>query len=46
MLVATVHTSIINVGIMIGSAVSGVAIDADYGLAFPLWVGRKWGFLV
>lgn len=44
-LVATVHTSIINVGIMIGSAVGGVAIDAGYGLSSPLWVGAIMGIL-
>ncbi|MFD2133428.1 MFS transporter [Pseudogracilibacillus auburnensis] len=38
-LVATVHTSIINLGIVIGSSIGGLTIDAGYGLASPLWVG-------
>lgn len=38
-LVATVHTSIINLGIVIGSALGGLTIDAGYGLGSPLWVG-------
>ncbi|MGE8205915.1 MFS transporter [Heyndrickxia sp. NPDC080065] len=38
-LVATVNNSIINLGILIGSSVGGLTIDAGYGLTSPLWVG-------
>lgn len=38
-LVATVNNSMINLGLMIGSSVGGVTIDAGFGLTSPLWVG-------
>lgn len=38
-LVSTVHTSIINLGIVLGSSVGGLVIEAGYGLTSPLWVG-------
>ncbi|WP_077324131.1 MFS transporter [Virgibacillus siamensis] len=38
-LVNTIHTSVINLGIVIGSAIGGLTIDAGYGLVSPLWVG-------
>lgn len=38
-LVATVHNSAINLGLLIGSAGGGLMIDAGYGLSSPLWVG-------
>ncbi|UUZ82812.1 MFS transporter [Paenibacillus sp. P26] len=38
-LVTTVHGSIISFGIVVGSALGGMAIDAGFGLASPLWVG-------
>ncbi|MFC6931327.1 MFS transporter [Actinomadura yumaensis] len=37
-LVNTVHTSFITLGVIIGSLVGGVAIDA-FGLRAPLWLG-------
>ncbi|MFE1629241.1 MFS transporter [Brevibacillus reuszeri] len=39
LLVTTVHTSIINLGIVFGSAIGGLTIDAGYGLVSPVWVG-------
>ncbi|MFD1413766.1 MFS transporter [Oceanobacillus jeddahense] len=44
-LVATVNNSMINLGLMIGSSVGGVAIDAGFGLTSPLWVGIIMGVL-
>lgn len=38
-LVATVNNSMINLGLMIGSSVGGLTIDAGFGLTSPLWVG-------
>ncbi|WP_278925419.1 MFS transporter [Staphylococcus auricularis] len=38
-LVATVHNSVINVGIIIGSAIGGLTIQQGFGLVSPLWVG-------
>ncbi|MET3131109.1 putative MFS family arabinose efflux permease [Oxalobacteraceae bacterium GrIS 1.11] len=38
-LVNTIHTSIINIGLGLGSWVGGVGIAAGYGLRSPLWVG-------
>ncbi|MBB6670432.1 MFS transporter [Cohnella nanjingensis] len=38
-LVTTVHGSVISLGVVVGSSVGGLAIDAGYGLASPLWVG-------
>lgn len=38
-LVATVHNSAINLGLLTGSAVGGMTIDAGFGLSSPLWVG-------
>ncbi|MCP3776024.1 MFS transporter [Paenibacillus sp. MZ04-78.2] len=38
-LVATVHASVISLGIVIGSSIGGLTIDAGYGLRSPLWVG-------
>ncbi|GAA3886053.1 MFS transporter [Saccharothrix violaceirubra] len=38
-LVNTVHTAVINVGIMVGPWVGGLAITAGFGLTAPLWVG-------
>ncbi|KKI92794.1 MFS transporter [Bacillus sp. SA1-12] len=38
-LVTTVHGSVISLGIVIGSAIGGLTIDAGYGLVSPLWVG-------
>jgi predicted MFS family arabinose efflux permease len=38
-LVNTVHTSVICLGVVIGSWLGGLAISAGYGVASPLWVG-------
>ena len=38
-LVNTVHTSVINIGLGLGSWLGGVGIQAGYGLRSPLWVG-------
>lgn len=38
-LVNTVHTSVINIGLAVGSWVGGMGISAGYGLRSPLWVG-------
>ncbi|VFR79238.1 putative MFS transporter [plant metagenome] len=38
-LVNTMHTSLITVGLAVGSWAGGAAIDAGYGLRSPLWVG-------
>jgi predicted MFS family arabinose efflux permease len=38
-LVTTVHGSVISFGIVVGSSIGGLTIDAGYGLVSPLWVG-------
>ncbi len=38
-LVNTVHASIINIGLFVGSWVGGVSISLGYGIHSPLWVG-------
>lgn len=38
-LVTTVHGSVISLGVVVGSSMGGMAMDAGYGLASPLWVG-------
>ncbi|HCD6629187.1 MFS transporter [Pseudomonas aeruginosa] len=38
-LVNTVHTSVINIGLAIGSWIGGLGIGAGYGLRSPLWAG-------
>ncbi|WP_043420335.1 MFS transporter [Cupriavidus basilensis] len=38
-LVNTVHTSVINIGLAVGSWLGGLGIGAGYGLRSPLWVG-------
>ncbi|MCM3040019.1 MFS transporter [Paenibacillus motobuensis] len=38
-LVNTIHVSIINLGIVIGSSLGGFTIDQGFGLTSPLWVG-------
>ncbi|GMX60258.1 MFS transporter [Paenibacillus elgii] len=38
-LVTTVHGSVISLGVVAGSSIGGLAIDAGYGLRSPLWVG-------
>ncbi|MFC5406636.1 MFS transporter [Cohnella soli] len=38
-LVTTVHGSVISLGIVVGSSIGGLTIDAGYGLHSPLWVG-------
>ncbi|MGY4688806.1 MFS transporter [Salibacterium sp. K-3] len=38
-LVNTVHTSVINLGVVLGSSMGGLTIDAGYGLVSPLWIG-------
>ncbi len=38
-LVNTVHTSVINIGLGVGSWMGGLGIGAGYGLRSPLWVG-------
>ncbi|MBB6730197.1 MFS transporter [Cohnella zeiphila] len=38
-LVTTIHGSVISLGVVLGSAAGGFAIDAGFGLASPLWVG-------
>ncbi|MBJ7311995.1 MFS transporter [Rugamonas sp. CCM 8940] len=38
-LVNTIHTSVINIGLGLGSWVGGVGIATGYGLRSPLWVG-------
>lgn len=44
-LVNTVHTSVINVGILLGSGLGGVTISAGFGLRAPLWVGAVFALL-
>jgi predicted MFS family arabinose efflux permease len=38
-LVTTVHGSVISLGVVVGSSMGGMAMDAGYGLGSPLWVG-------
>ncbi|WP_098748284.1 MFS transporter [Paenibacillus sp. EZ-K15] len=38
-LVTTVHGSVISLGVVVGSSMGGMTIDAGFGLASPLWVG-------
>ncbi|WP_416151871.1 MFS transporter [Salipaludibacillus sp. HK11] len=38
-LVNTIHTSVINFGIVVGSSIGGLFIGAGYGLVSPLWIG-------
>ncbi|KQL43508.1 MFS transporter [Brevibacillus choshinensis] len=38
-LVTTVHGSVISLGVVVGSSMGGLTIDAGYGLVSPLWVG-------
>ncbi|QIL80182.1 MFS transporter [Diaphorobacter sp. HDW4A] len=38
-LVNTVHASIINIGLGIGTSLGGLAIQQGYGLRAPLWLG-------
>jgi len=38
-LVNTIHVSIINLGIVVGSSLGGFTIDRGFGLKSPLWVG-------
>ncbi|CAG7653053.1 MFS transporter [Paenibacillus allorhizosphaerae] len=38
-LVTTAHGSVISLGVVVGSSIGGMTIDAGYGLASPLWVG-------
>ncbi|WP_248925118.1 MFS transporter [Paenibacillus hamazuiensis] len=38
-LVTTVHGSVISLGIVVGSSIGGMFIDAGYGVGSPLWVG-------
>jgi len=38
-LVTTVHGSVISLGVVVGSALGGFAIDNGLGLQSPLWVG-------
>ncbi|MEF3327901.1 MFS transporter [Oceanobacillus oncorhynchi] len=44
-LVATVNNSMINLGLMIGSSVGGLTIDAGFGVTSPLWVGVILGII-
>lgn len=39
MLVNTVHTSVITLGVLLGSSIGGRAMDHGYGLTAPLWTG-------
>ncbi|WP_424186688.1 MFS transporter [Actinokineospora sp. G85] len=38
-LVNTVHTSVITLGVVVGSSLGGLGIDLGYGLRVPLWIG-------
>ncbi|WP_408008093.1 MFS transporter [Pseudalkalibacillus sp. A8] len=38
-LVNSIHGSIISLGVVIGSSIGGMTIDAGWGLVSPLWVG-------
>ncbi|GGD81679.1 MFS transporter [Paenibacillus nasutitermitis] len=38
-LVTTVHGSVISLGVVVGSSIGALTIDAGYGLSSPLWVG-------
>ncbi|MEK8129228.1 MFS transporter [Paenibacillus filicis] len=38
-LVTTIHGSVISLGVVVGSSIGGLAIDAGYGLQSPLWIG-------
>ncbi|QRG68070.1 MFS transporter [Brevibacillus choshinensis] len=44
-LVTTVHGSVISFGVVVGSSLGGLTIDAGYGLASPLWVGAVLGII-
>ena len=44
-LVNTVHTSVINVGILLGSWIGGLTISAGLGLVAPLWTGVVFALL-
>ncbi|MFP5023465.1 MFS transporter [Pseudonocardia phyllosphaerae] len=44
-LVNTVHTSVINVGILLGSWIGGLTISAGLGLVAPLWTGAVFALL-
>ncbi|MEW4371226.1 MFS transporter [Paenibacillus kandeliae] len=39
MLVNTVHTSFITLGVLLGSSIGGRTMDHGYGLTAPLWTG-------
>ncbi len=45
MLVNTVHTSVITLGVLLGSSIGGRAMDNGYGLTAPLWTGVILGVL-
>lgn len=44
-LVNALHMSIINVGILVGSWLGGVLVQANYGWTSPLWFGAMLAFL-
>lgn len=44
-LVNTVHTSVINVGVLLGSWIGGMTITGGFGLVSPLWVGASLALL-
>ncbi len=45
MLVNTVHTSVITLGVLLGSSIGGRAMDSGYGLTAPLWTGVVLGIV-
>jgi predicted MFS family arabinose efflux permease len=44
-LVNTVHTAVICLGVVIGSALGGLGIGIGWGLLSPLWIGAALAFL-
>lgn len=44
-LVNTIHTSVITLGVVIGSFLGGLCIDLGWGLRAPLWVGGLMAFI-
>ncbi|MEQ1975266.1 MFS transporter [Xenorhabdus sp. SGI240] len=44
-LVNTIHSSVITLGVVIGSFLGGLCIDLGWGLQAPLWVGALMAFI-
>ena len=39
LMVSTVHTAVVTLGVTVASSIGGITINAGYGLVSPLWVG-------